>query len=179
MLVAIEARRLIGPFAQGLRSSAYLLLCFLQRLVLQDNGYAPSFFEVLHFYKTSIFLNIMCPQFAEQRHLRSLRARLPDLHDFLHDPGHFQQPCVYVRLSAWYSPLYVGSAVHQEHSRCRKYLQLISGQHVFFNLALRYWNRCTIPIEIRRPSGSTHSSAPQCPLGAQDTSHGSFSGSFG
>ena len=54
--------------------SAFLLLCFLQRLVLQDNGYIPAFFEVLHFYKAALFRDILFSAFTELRHLRSLRA---------------------------------------------------------------------------------------------------------
>ena len=37
------------------RMSAYLLICFVRRLIVQDNGFIPAFFEVLHLYKTSIF----------------------------------------------------------------------------------------------------------------------------
>ena len=73
------------------RITAYLLICFLQRLVSQDNGYIPPFFEVLHFYKTSLMRDIMYSSFADQRHLKSFRARLPDLYDFIQDPGHHQQ----------------------------------------------------------------------------------------
>ena len=54
------------------------------------------FFEVLHFYKAALFRDIMFSPFAKLRHLRSLRARLPDLNDFLQDDAHFQQPCVYL-----------------------------------------------------------------------------------
>ena len=43
------------------RLSAFLLLCFVQRLVLQDNGYIQAVFEVLHFYKAALFRDIMFP----------------------------------------------------------------------------------------------------------------------
>ena len=127
------------------RMTAYLLVCFLQRLVSQDNAYIPPFFEVLHFYKTSLLRDVMYSSFADQRHLKSLRARLPDLCDFMQDPGHHQQPCVYIRLSPWRSPCYIGAidqdVLRREHSRCRKYLQLLRGQHAFFEPALHYWKR--------------------------------------
>ena len=49
----------------------------------------------------------------------------------------------------------------REHSRYRKYLQLLRGQHAFFEPALHYWKRadnyllfCAIPIEIRLPTFS-------------------------
>ena len=110
------------------RLSAFLLLCFLQRLVLQDNGYIPAFFEVLHFYKAALFRDTMFSSFTEHRHLRSLRARLPDLNAFLQDDAHFQQPCAYLRMSPWFMPYYIGATdhdvLHREHSRCRKFLQL-------------------------------------------------------
>ena len=89
------------------RCTAYVLSSFLQRLVSQDYGYVPPFFEVLHFYKTSLLCEIMHSTFADTRHLRSLRTRFPDLYDFIQDPGHHQQPCVYIRLSPWHSPYYV------------------------------------------------------------------------
>ena len=91
------------------RCTAYLLISFLQRLISQDHGYFPPFFEVLHFYKTSLLCEIMHSTFADTRHLRSLRTRFPDLYDFIHDPGHHQQPCVYIRLSPWHTPYYVGA----------------------------------------------------------------------
>ena len=47
------------------RMTAYLLVCFLQRLVSQDNGYLPPFFEVLHFYKTLLLRDIMYSTFAD------------------------------------------------------------------------------------------------------------------
>ena len=70
------------------RCTAYLLISFLQRLISQDHGYAPPFFEVFDFYKTSLLCEIMHSTFADTRHLRSLRTRFPDLYDFIHDPGH-------------------------------------------------------------------------------------------
>ena len=85
------------------RCAAYLLISFLQRLITQDHGYFPPFFEVLHFYKTSLLCEIMHSTFADTRHLRSLRARFPDLYDFIYDPGHHQQPCVYIRISPWHT----------------------------------------------------------------------------
>ena len=147
------------------RITAYLLVCFLQRLISQDHGYLPPFFEVLHFYKTLLLREVMYSTFADLRHLKSLRARLPDLYDFIQDPGHHQQPCVYVRLAPWHSPYYIGATdqdvLRREHSRCRKYLQLLRGQHAFFEPALHYWKRsnnywlfCAIPIEIRLPTFS-------------------------
>ena len=70
------------------RLSAFLLLCFLQRLVLQDNGYVPAFLT----YCTSTRPRCSATScFPELHHLRSLRARLPDLNDFLQDDAHFQQ----------------------------------------------------------------------------------------
>ena len=84
------------------RMTACLLVCFLQRLISQHNGYIPPFFEELHFYKTSLLREIMYSSFADQRHLKSLRARLPDLYDFTHEPGHHQQPCIYIRISPWH-----------------------------------------------------------------------------
>ena len=105
----------------------------------------------------------MYSTFADLRHLKSLRARLPDLYDFIQEPGHHQQPCVYLRLSPWHSPYYIG-ATDQDvlcRERCRKYLQLLRGQHAFFEPALHYWKRsnnywlfCAIPIEIRLPTFS-------------------------
>ena len=86
------------------RNTAYLLICFLQRLISQNHGYIPPFFEVLHFYKTSLLRDITRSTFADMRHLRSLRTRFPDLFDFIQDPGHHQQPCVYLRLSPWIVP---------------------------------------------------------------------------
>ena len=83
------------------RCTAYLLSSFLQRLVSQDYG---PFFEVLHFCKTSLLCEIKHSTFADTRHLQSLRTRFPDLYDFIQDPGHHQQPCVYIRLSPWHSP---------------------------------------------------------------------------
>ena len=147
------------------RTTAYLLVCFLQRLISQDIGYIPPFLEVLHFYKTSLVREIMYSSFVDQRHLKSLRARLPDLYDFIQDPAHHQQPCVYVRISPWRGPCYIGATdqdvLRMEHSRCRKYLQLLRGQHAFFEPALHYWKRannywlfCAIPIEIRLPTFS-------------------------
>ena len=68
------------------RNTAYLLICFLQRLISQNHGYIPPFFEVLHFYKTSLLCEIMHSTFADMRHLRSLRTRFPDLFDFIQDP---------------------------------------------------------------------------------------------
>ena len=41
------------------RCAAYLLISFLQRLISQDHGYFPPFFEVLHFYKTSLLCEII------------------------------------------------------------------------------------------------------------------------
>ena len=103
------------------RCTAYFLISFLQRLISQDHGYFPPFFEVLHFYKASLLCEIMHSTFADARHLRSLRARFPDLYDFIHDPGHHQQPCVYIRLSPWHTPYYVGATdqdvLRREHSR--------------------------------------------------------------
>ena len=85
------------------------------------------------------------------------------LYDFTQDPGHHQQPCVYIRVSPWHTPYYIGATdqdvLHREHSRCRKYLQLFRGQHAFFEPALHYWKRannywpsCAIPIETRLPT---------------------------
>ena len=147
------------------RLSAFLLLCFLQRLVLQDNGYIPAFFEVLHFYKAALFRDILFSSFSEHRHLRSLRARLPDLNAFLQDEAHFQQPCVYLRISPWFMAYYIGATdhdvLHREHSRCRKFLQLQRDQHAFFEPALHYWRRaqnywlyCAVPVEIQEPAQS-------------------------
>ena len=147
------------------RNTAYLLICFLQRLISQTHGYIPPFFEVLHFYKTSLLCDIMHSTFADMRHLRSLRTRFPDLFDFIQDPGHHQQPCVYLRLSPWHSPYYVGATdqdvLHREHSRSRKCLQLLRGHHAFFEPALHYWKRsntywlfCAIPVEIKLPLSS-------------------------
>ena len=117
------------------RCTAYLLICFLQRLISQDHGYFRPFFEVLHFYKASFLCEIMHSTFADTRHLRSLRARFPDLCDFIHDPGHHRQPCVYIRLSPWHTPYYVGATdqdvLRREHSRSRKFLQLLRGRHAF------------------------------------------------
>ena len=103
--------------------------------------------------------------FADTRHLRSLRARFPDLYDFIHDPGHHQQPCVYIRLSPWHTPYYVGATdqdvLRREHSRSRKFLQLLRGRHAFFEPALHYWKRsntywifCAVPVEIKLPVSS-------------------------
>ena len=147
------------------RRTAYLLISFLQRLISQDYGYVPPFFEVLHFYKTSLLCEIMHSTFADTRHLRSLRTRFPDLYDFIHDPGHHQQPCVYIRLSPWHTPYYVGATdqdvLRREHSRSRKFLQLLRGRHAFFEPALHYWKRsntywlfCAIPVEIKLPISS-------------------------
>ena len=147
------------------RCTAYLLISFLQRLISQDHGYFPPFFEVLHFYKTSLLCEITHSTFADTRHLRSLRARFPDLYDFIHDPGHHQQPCVYIRLSPWHTPYYVGATdqdvLRREHSRSRKFLQLLRGRHAFFELALHYWKRsntywifCAVPVEIKLPVSS-------------------------
>ena len=99
------------------------------------------------------------------KHLKPLRSRFPGLYDFISDPGHHQQPCVYLRLSPWHSPYYIGATeqdvLRREHSRCRKYLQLLRGQHAFFEPALHYWKRsnnywlfCAIPVEIKLPSSS-------------------------
>ena len=79
--------------------SSCLLICFLQRRISQNHGYLPPFFEVLHFYKTSLLCEVMHSTFADMKHLKSLRSRFPDLCDFIQDPGHHQQPCVYIRLS--------------------------------------------------------------------------------
>ena len=147
------------------RCTAYLLISFLQRLISQDHGYFPPVFEVLHFYKTSLLCEIMHSTFADTRHLRSLRTRFPDLHDFIHDPGHHQQPCVYIRLSPWHSPYYVGATdqdvLRREHSRSCKFLQLLRGRHAFFEPALHYWKRsntyglfCAVPVEIKLPVSS-------------------------
>ena len=103
--------------------------------------------------------------FADMKHLKSVRSRLPDLCDFIQDPGHHQQPCVYIRLSPWHSPYYIGASdqdvLRREHSRCRKYLQLLRGQDAFFEPALHYWKRsnnywlfCAVPIEIKLPTSS-------------------------
>ena len=147
------------------RCTAYLLISFLQRLISQDHGYFPPFFEVLHFYKASLLCEIMHSTFADTRHLRSLRARFPDLYDFIHDPGHHQQPCVYIRLSPWHTPYYVGATdqdvLRREHSRSRKFLQLLRRRHAFFEPALHYWKRsntywlfCAVPVEIKLPVSS-------------------------
>ena len=141
------------------------MISFVQRLISQDHGYFPPFFEVLHFYKTSLLCEIMHSTFADTRHLRSLRARFPDLYDFIHDPGHHQQPCVYIRLSPWHTPYYVGATdqdvLRREHSRSRKFLQLLRGRHAFFEPALHYWKRsntywlfCAVPVEIKLPVSS-------------------------
>ena len=103
--------------------------------------------------------------FADTRHLRSLRTRFPDLYDFIQDPGHHQQPCVYIRLSPWHSPYYVGATdqdvLRREHSRSLKFLPLLRGRHAFFEPALHYWKRsntywlfCAIPVEIKLPISS-------------------------
>ena len=147
------------------RNTAYLLICYLQRLISQNHGYIPPFFEVLHCYKTSLLCEIMHSTFADMRHLRSLRTRFPDLLDFIQDPGHHQQPSVYLRLSPWHSPYYVGATdqdvLRREHSRSRKFLQLLRGHHAFFEPALHYWKRsntywlfCAIPVEIKLPLSS-------------------------
>ena len=85
------------------RITSYLLICFLQRLISQNHGYIPPFFEVLHFYKTSLLCEVMHSTFADMKHLKSLRSRFPDLCDFIQDPGHHQQPCVHLRLSPWHT----------------------------------------------------------------------------
>ena len=114
---------------------------------------------------TSTRREVMRSTFADMRHLKSLRARLPDLYDFIQDPGHHQQPCVYIRLSPWHSPYYIGATdqdvLRREHSRCRKYLQLLRGQHALIEPALHSWKRsnnywlfCAVPIEIRLPTFS-------------------------
>ena len=95
------------------RITSYLLIWFLQRLICQNHGYIPPFFEVLHFYKTSLLCEVMRSTFADMKHLRSLRTRYPDLCDFIQDPGHHQQPCVYIRLSPWHSPYYI-DAIYAE-----------------------------------------------------------------
>ena len=147
------------------RITSYLLICFLQRLISQNHGYIPPFFEVLRSYKTSLLGEVMHSTFADMKHLRSLRTRFPDLCDFIQDPGHHQQPCVYIRLSPWHSPYYIGATeqdvLRREHSRCRKYLQLLRRQHAFFEPALHYWKRsnsywlfCAIPVEIKLPLSS-------------------------
>ena len=126
---------------------------------------SSSFFEVLHFYKTSLLCEVMHSTFADMKHLRSVRTRFPGLCDFIQDPGHHQQPCVYIRLSPWHSPYYIGATeqdvLRREHSRSRKYPQLLRGQHAFFEPALHYWKRsnnywlyCAIPVEIKLPLSS-------------------------
>ena len=116
------------------RITSYLLICFLQRLISQNHGYIPPFFEVLHFYKTSLLCEVMHSTFADMKHLRSFRTRFPDLYDFVQDPGHHQQPCVYIRISPWHSPYYIGATeqdvLRREHSRCRKHLQLLQGDNM-------------------------------------------------
>ena len=87
------------------RCTAYLLISFYSVSFLKTMGMSrrsSRFFtstrrlccvkSALHFcgYKTP-----------------SIRARFPDLYDFIQDPGHHQQPCVYIRLSPWHSPYYV------------------------------------------------------------------------
>ena len=140
------------------RCTAYLLISFLQRLISQDHGYVPPFFEVLHFYKASLLCEIMHSTFADTRHLRSIRTRFPDLYDFIHDPGHHH-------LSPWHTPYYVGATdqdvLRREHSRSRKFLQLLRGRHAFFEPALHYWKRsntywlfCAVPVEIKLPVSS-------------------------
>ena len=147
------------------RNAAYLLICCVQRLICQNQGYIPQFLEVLHFYKTSLRCEIMHSTFADMRHLRSLQTRFPDLFEFIQDPGHYQQPCVYIRLSPWHSPYYIGATdqdvLRREHSRSRKFLQLLRGHHAFFERALHYWKRsntywlfCAIPVEIKLPLSS-------------------------
>ena len=147
------------------RITSYLLICFLQRLISQNRGYIPPFFEVLHFHKTSLLCEVMHSTFADMKHLKSLRTRFPDLYDFIQDPGHHQQPCVYIRFSPWHSPYYIGATeqdvLRREHSRCRKFLQLLRVQRAFFEPALHYWKRsnnywlfCAIPVEIKLPSSS-------------------------
>ena len=178
------------------RCAAYLLISFLQRLISQDHGYFPPFFEVLHFYKISLLCEIMHSTFADARHLRSLRARFPDLYDFIHDPGHHQQPCVYIRLSPWHTPYYVGATdqdvLRREHSRSRKFLQLLRGRHAFFEPALHYWKRsntywifCAVPVEIKLPVSSVGSRkqmaipatpAFECALGTQNLAQGGLPG---
>ena len=80
--------------------AADLLLSFAQRLITQDNSYSPAFCEILHPYKPCILFVTLCSFSlrANGIYLQSLRSRLPDLVDFLQDPGHFQQPCVCIRL---------------------------------------------------------------------------------
>ena len=63
------------------RITSYLLICFLQRLISQNHGYVPPFFEVLHFYKTSLLCEVTRSTFADMKHLKSLRSRFPDLYD--------------------------------------------------------------------------------------------------
>ena len=70
--------------------------------------WVPPFFEVLHFYKTSLLCEVMHST-LDMKHLKSLRSRFPDLCDFIQDPRHHQQPCVYLRLSPWHSPCYIGA----------------------------------------------------------------------
>ena len=66
------------------RITSYLLICFLQRLISPNHGCIPPFFEVLHFYKTSLLCEVMRSTFADMKHPRSLSTRFLDLYDFLH-----------------------------------------------------------------------------------------------
>ena len=122
------------------RITSYLLICFLQRLISQNHGYIPPFFEVLHFYKTSLLCEVMHSTFAAMKHLKSLQSRFPDLYDFIQDPSHHQQSCVYIRLSPW---------------RCSTQRTLPLPQKTTTpagTTCLLYWLFCAVPIEIKLPT---------------------------
>ena len=132
------------------RCTAYLLISFLQRLISQDHGYFPPFFEVLHFYKASLLCEIMHSTFADTRHLRSLRARFPMRRHPTFPMAH--------TLLRWCD---YQDVLRREHSRSRKFLQLLRGRHAFFEPALHYWKRsntywlfCAVPVEIKLPVSS-------------------------
>ena len=139
------------------RITSYLLIFFLQRLISQNHGYIPPFFEVLHFYKTSLLCEVMHSTFADMKHLRSLRTRFPDLYDFVQDPGHHPN---HASTSEFHHGI-VHTTLVLLSRICRKYLQLLRGQHAFFEPALHYWKRsnsywlfCAIAGEIKLPLSS-------------------------
>lgn len=75
------------------------------------------------------------------------------------DPTNYRQPCVYVRCSPFHCPIYVAATakdiLRREHSRSRKFQQLLRSQHAYFEPAFRYWHHTNTywlftppPIEI-------------------------------
>ena len=73
----------------------------------------------------------------------------------------------------WHTPYYVGASdqdvLRREHSRSRKFLQLLRGRHAFFEPALHYWKRtntywlfCAIPVEIKLPISSVWVQESKC-----------------